>query len=97
MQAESKDDDENKISNNSFSLTQVLSVASIIVSLAGLYLKRKELMCFFQTSSSPKQPEDSDTGIPAVTAVADVATDVATEAKSVKIKEPSKSKINHME
>ena len=28
----------------SFSLTQILSVASIVVSLAGLYYKRKELM-----------------------------------------------------
>ena len=30
----------------SFSLTQILSVASIVVSLAGLYFKRKELMSF---------------------------------------------------
>ena len=30
----------------SFSLTQILSVASIFVSLAGLYYKRKELMSF---------------------------------------------------
>ena len=30
----------------SFSLTQILSVASIVVSLAGLYYKRKELMSF---------------------------------------------------
>ena len=33
---------------SSFSLTQVLSVISIVVSLAGLYAKRKELMYFFQ-------------------------------------------------
>ena len=30
----------------SFSLTQILSMASIVVSLAGLYYKRKELMSF---------------------------------------------------
>ena len=30
----------------SFSLTQILSVASIVVSLAGLYYKRKELTSF---------------------------------------------------
>ena len=30
----------------SFSLTQILSVVSIVVSLAGLYYKRKELMSF---------------------------------------------------
>ena len=30
----------------SFSLTQILSVISIVVSLAGLYYKRKELMSF---------------------------------------------------
>ena len=30
----------------SFSLTQILSVASVVVSLAGLYYKRKELMSF---------------------------------------------------
>ena len=30
----------------SFSLTQILSVASIVVSLAGLYYNRKELMSF---------------------------------------------------
>ena len=29
-----------------FSLTQILSVASIVVSLAGLYYKRKEMMSF---------------------------------------------------
>ena len=34
----------------SFSLTQILSVASIVVSLAGLYYKRKELMSFVKPS-----------------------------------------------
>ena len=35
----------------SFSLTQILSVGSIVVSLAGLYYKRKELMGFVKPSS----------------------------------------------
>ena len=34
----------------SFSLTQILSVVSIVVSLAGLYYKRKELMSFVRPS-----------------------------------------------
>ena len=34
----------------SFSLTPILSVASIVVSLAGLYYKRKELMSFVKPS-----------------------------------------------
>ena len=36
---------------SSFSLTQVLSVASIIVSLAGLYYKREELKHLFKNKS----------------------------------------------
>ena len=36
----------------SFSLTQILSVVSIVVSLAGLYYKRKELMSFVKTEKN---------------------------------------------
>ena len=39
----------------SFSLTQILSVASIVVSLAGLYYKRKELMSFVKPEKSDFQ------------------------------------------
>ena len=39
----------------SFSLTQILSVVSIVVSLAGLYYKRKELMSFVKTEKSDFQ------------------------------------------
>ena len=53
-------------------------------------------MSFFQASPSPKQPEDLDAsevfdttaaGVPVLTAA----------AKSVKIKDPGKAKINQME
>ena len=37
--------------SSSFSLTQVLSVASIVVSLAGLYYKREELKHLFKNKS----------------------------------------------
>ena len=37
---------------SSFSLTQVLSVASIVVSLAGLYYKREELKHLFKNKSN---------------------------------------------
>ena len=43
----------------SFSLTQILSVASIVVSLAGLYYKRKELMSFVR-------PEKNDFRAPPI-------------------------------
>ena len=43
----------------SFSLTQILSVVSIVVSLAGLYYKRKELMSFVK-------PEKNDFRAPAI-------------------------------
>ena len=44
---ENKDERKQETSSEgSFSLTQILSVASIVVSLAGLYYKRKELMSF---------------------------------------------------
>ena len=43
----------------SFSLTQILSVASIVVSLAGLYYKRKELMSFVK-------PEKNDFRAPPI-------------------------------
>ena len=36
----------------SFSLTQILSVVSIVVSLAGLYYKRKELMSFVKSEKN---------------------------------------------
>ena len=39
----------------SFSLTQILSVVSIVVSLARLYYKRKELMSFFKPEKSDFQ------------------------------------------
>ena len=39
----------------SFSLTQILSVASIVVSLAGLYYKRKELMSFVKPEKNDFQ------------------------------------------
>ena len=39
----------------SFSLTQILSVASIVVSLAGLYYKRKELMSFVRPEKNDFQ------------------------------------------
>ena len=38
--------------SSSFSLTQVLSVASIVVSLAGLYYKREELKHLFKNKSN---------------------------------------------
>ena len=40
----------------SFSLAQILSVVSIVVSLAGLYYKRKELMSFVQPSNDFRAP-----------------------------------------
>ena len=43
----------------SFSLTQILSVVSIVVSLAGLYYKRKELM-------SLVKPEENDFRAPPI-------------------------------
>ena len=43
----------------SFSLTQILSVVSIVVSLAGLYSKRKELMSFVK-------PEKNDFRAPPI-------------------------------
>ena len=43
----------------SFSLTQILSVVSIVVSLAGLYYKRKELMSFVK-------PEKNDFRAPPI-------------------------------
>ena len=43
----------------SFSLTQILSVVSIVVSLAGLYYKRKELMSFVR-------PEKNDFRTPPI-------------------------------
>ena len=39
----------------SFSLTQILSVVSIVASLAGLYYKRKELMSFVKPEKSDFQ------------------------------------------
>ena len=49
---------ENEIEQrSSFSLTQVLSVASIIVSLAGLYYKREELKHLFKNKSEKAQKE----------------------------------------
>ena len=45
----------------SFSLTQILSVASIVVSLAGLYYKRKELMSFVRSSSEPSERHEAQT------------------------------------
>ena len=43
----------------SFSLTQILSVASIVVSLAGLYYKRKELMSFVKPENKGNQSRAS--------------------------------------
>ena len=40
----------------SFSLTQILSVVSIVVSLAGLYYKRKELMSFVKPENFQAPP-----------------------------------------
>ena len=40
----------------SFSLTQILSVVSIVVSLAGLYYKRKELMSFVKPENFRAPP-----------------------------------------
>ena len=48
----------------SFSLTQILSVVSIVVSLAGLYYKRKELMSFVK-------PEKSDFQAPPIREISD--------------------------
>ena len=39
----------------SFSLTQILSVASIVVSLAGLYYRKKELMSFVRPEKNDFQ------------------------------------------
>ena len=41
-------------SSSSFSLTQILSVASIVLSLAGLYYKRKELMELVKSRPNPE-------------------------------------------
>ena len=48
----------------SFSLTQILSVVNIVVSLAGLYYKRKELMSFVK-------PEKSDFQAPPIREISD--------------------------
>ena len=48
----------------SFSLTQILSVVSIVVSIAGLYYKRKELMSFVK-------PEKSDFQAPPIREISD--------------------------
>ena len=45
----------------SFSLAQILSVVSIVVSLAGLYYKRKELMSFVRPSSEPSERHEAQT------------------------------------
>ena len=42
----------------SFSLTQILSVVSIVVSLAGLYYKRKELMSFVKPENFQAPPRE---------------------------------------
>ena len=44
-------------SSSSFSLTQVLSVVSIVVSLAGLYYKREELKASMLSLVKPKDSE----------------------------------------
>ena len=56
IQKENKDEvpKENN-QEGSFSLTQILSVVSIVVSLAGLYYKRKELMSFVKPEKSDFQ------------------------------------------
>ena len=54
-----KEKDEIPKENNqegSFSLTQILSVVSIVVSLAGLYYKRKELMSFVKHENFQAPP-----------------------------------------
>ena len=55
---ENKDEipkENNQDLEGSFSLTQILSVVSIVVSLAGLYYKRKELMSFVKPEKSDFQ------------------------------------------
>ena len=54
---ENKDEIPNE--QGSFSLMQILSVASIVVSLVGLYYKRKELMSFVK-------PEKNDFRVPPI-------------------------------
>ena len=49
--------DEQREQSSSFSLTQVLSVASIAVSLAGLYYKREELKHLFKNKSKIERSE----------------------------------------
>ena len=52
---EKKDEIPKENNQGSFSLTQILSVASIVVSLAGLYYKRKELMSFVRPEKNDFQ------------------------------------------
>ena len=52
-------DNENNNIKSSFSLTPVLSVFSIIVSLAALYVKSKDLMYFFQPTKQKIEVEST--------------------------------------
>ena len=45
--------------SSSFSITQVLSVVSIVVSLPLLYYKRKELMSLMTPQPTPKPTENN--------------------------------------
>ena len=56
---ESSEDVKNEQSDqsSSFSLTQVLSVVSIVVSLAGLYYKRDELKRLFKNESKMEKAQ----------------------------------------
>lgn len=46
-----------KLSPSSFSLTQILSIASIVLSLTGLYHKRKEVMALVIRKQLHAQPQ----------------------------------------
>ena len=50
--------------SSSFSLTQILSVVSMVLSLAGLYYKRKELMALVNKPQPKPQAQTKQTQIP---------------------------------
>ena len=53
---ENRDEIPKENNQGSFSLTQILSVVSIVISLAGLYYKRKELMSFVKPENFQAPP-----------------------------------------
>ena len=54
---------------SSFSVTQILSVASVVLSLAGLYYKRKELMAFVNKPKPAQRSEATQNKQPQITSL----------------------------